>query len=144
MGLIFVELGPTFTPMAMEIGGAIISVFAAIALGEILKSVSCWRSASELLASIDDELLEVHEELESDRGNPVPIPVWNACVADGRLLDLKYKERTKLTKIYREIEFFNMHRTNDFRESSNKVIETYFSADDEPELMQTLREWLES
>ena len=110
--------------MAIEIIGVLVGLLAAIALGEVLKSVSNRRTTSILYFSIEDELLDVHEELAKGTSDPIPIPVWSACINDGRLLDLSYGTRRELTTIYREIEFYNTRRTN--REKVKAVIEDFF------------------
>ena len=129
VGLLFIEVGTNVSGMAVEITGTLIGLFAAIALGEVLKGISTWSSMRTLSDSIIDELLDVHEELAADRPDPIPIPVWTACVADGRLLDLKYWHRRDLTKIYREIEFFNIHRTSDHRVNAKAAIEDFFPSE---------------
>jgi hypothetical protein len=141
-GLILVQFGHELTPMAIEFGGAMVGLFAAIALGEVLKSVSRWRSARDLHESITDELLEIHQEIESAEANAVPVPVWDASISNGRVLDLKYKERTEFNKVFREIKLFNRHETNEFRERAKKAIEDYFPPQDEKGLLDVLRDWL--
>ena len=120
--LTMLTLGDALSPLSVEIVGAFLGVIAAIALGEVLKTLSSSRDVKDLEMLLLEELEDVEAYLESGGNDTIPIPIWSSAVAAGRILDLNGRMRQKLTRAYRDIGLFNIHRLPEYRDQALETI----------------------
>lgn len=121
--LMMLTPGNALSPLSVEIVGAFLGVIAAIALGEVLKTLSSSRDVKDLEMLLLEELEDVEAHLESDCDDTIPVPVWSSAVAAGRILDLNGGVRQKLTRAYRDIRLFNIHRLPEYRDRALETIQ---------------------
>jgi hypothetical protein len=105
MILIFTPASDTFTGITIEMWGAFIGVFAAVSLGEIIKTYEDYRIAVRVRKHLVSEVRNILENIQQHKGTVIELGTnfWDASVASGDIAKLDDNLLLAFSVIYTKV-----------------------------------------